>query len=87
MEFNKRVKDVSQIVDSQFSVNHSYLEKQKFLDSRKNHFKRMYNIKDKEEKRKEILHASSIDGRLDRLNQKINAMNASEKLIRRNNFK
>lgn len=87
MEFNKRVKDVSQVVDSQWSVNHNYSERKQFLDNRKEHFKKMYNIQDREDHKREILYTNSVDGRLERLNQKIDAMNASERLTRRNNFK
>ncbi len=46
MDFQKRVKDVSQVFDSQWNVNHDYSEKQKFLDQRKKHFNKMYDIQE-----------------------------------------
>ena len=49
MEFNRRVKDVNQVFDSQWKVNHNYKERQEFLDKRQQHFNKMYNIKDKQD--------------------------------------
>lgn len=87
MDFQKRVKDVSQVFDSQWNVNHDYSEKQKFLDQRKKHFNKMYDIQEKEDHKRKILYASSVEGKVERLNQKIDAMNANERFARRNDFK
>lgn len=87
MEIQKRVKDVSQVFDSQWNVNHNYQEVKKFHDNRREHFNRMYDIQEMEEHKKEILRANSVNGKLETLNQKIDAMTANERLQRRNEFK
>lgn len=87
MEFNKRVQDVSQVFDSQWNVNHNYQEVKNFHDNRKAHFNRMYNIKDKNFRRQEILKANSVNGKIENLNRRINAVSSNEQLARRNEFK
>lgn len=87
MEFNKRVKDASQVFDSQWKVNHNYKERQEFLNQRQEHFNKMYNIKDKQDMRKEILNANSVNGRVESLNQNMRAASESQRLNRMNNFK
>ncbi|MCI6266725.1 MAG: hypothetical protein MR598_07780 [Erysipelotrichaceae bacterium] len=87
MEFNKRVKDVSQVFDSQWNVNHDYQERKNFQDARKEHFNRMFQIQEKEEHKKEILRANSVDGKVQTLTEKMQAANANERFARRNEFK
>lgn len=87
MEIQKRTKDISQVFDSQWDVNHNYQEVKKFHDSRKEHFNKMYNIQDREEHKKAILRGNSVDGKIEALNQKIDAMVANERFQRRNDFK
>lgn len=87
MEFNRRVKDVNQVFDSQWKANHNYKERQEFLDKRQQHFNKMYNIKDKQDIKKEILNANSVNGRVESLNQNMRAANEGQRLNRMNNFK
>lgn len=87
MEFNKRVRDVNQVFDSQWNVNHNYAEKKKFFDGRKAHFNKMYDIQEKVDRRKEILQSNSVDGKIQSLNEKMNAASANERLARRNDFR
>lgn len=87
MEFNKRVKDASQVFDSQWKVNNNYKERQEFLNQRQEHFNKMYNIKDKQDMRKEILNANSVNGRVESLNQNMRAASEGQRLNRMNNFK
>ena len=87
MEFNKRVKHASQVFDSQWKVNNNYKERQEFLNQRQEHFNKMYNIKDKQDMRKEILNANSVNGRVESLNQNLRAASESQRLNRMNNFK
>lgn len=87
MNFNKRVQDLTQVFDSRWKVNNDYQGRKEFLDNRKEHFNKLYNIKDKSEKRQEILRANSVDGRVENLNQRINAVNSSERINKMNNFK
>ena len=87
MEFKRRVNDVSQVFDSQWNVNHNYQGQKQFLDARKKHFDRMHNIVDKEERKKEILQANSVEGRVRRLEENMKAASGNELLRNRNNFR
>lgn len=87
MNFNKRVQDVSQVFDSRWNANHNYQEKKQFLDNRKEHFNKMYNIQDKDVRKQEILRANSVNGKIEGLNQRMGAVNSNERLARRNDFK
>lgn len=87
MKFNKRRQDVTEVFDRRWQVNNNYQEKKQFLDDRKQHFNKLYNIKDKDERKQEILWANSVDGRIESLNQRMNAVNSNERMARRNDFK
>ena len=87
MECNKRVRDVNQVFDIQWNVNHNYAEKKKFFDGRKAHFNKMYDIQEKVDRRKEILQSNRVDGKIQSLNEKMNAASANERLARRNDFR
>ena len=87
MEIKKRVNDVNQVFDSQWKVNHNYQEQKQFLDTRKKHFDRMHNIVDKEERKKEILKANSVSGRIQRLEENMKAASGNELLKNRNSFR
>lgn len=87
MNLNKRVNDVSQVFDKQWQVNHNYKENKEFLDNRKKHFNRIHNIVDKEERKKEILEANSINGRVNRLEQNMKAASSNELFRNRNKFR
>lgn len=87
MEFKRRMNDVSQVFDSQWNVNHNYEGNKQFLDTRKKHFQRMHNVVDKEERKKEILKANSVDGRIQRLEENMKAASCNELLRNRNQFR
>ena len=88
MEFkNNRVQDLSQVFDRNWQVNRNNTQRREFLDSRKEHFKKMYNIQDKADHRQEILRANSVNGQVQNLNERMQAMNNSQNMMRRNDFK
>lgn len=87
MEFKKRVQDVGQVFDSRWKANHGYQERKEFLDGRKQHFNKMYNIQDKDERKKEFLRASSVDGQVQRLSDKMNAADAGNRMGKMIDFK
>lgn len=87
MEFNKRVQDVTKVFDSRWEVNHNNQERKEFLDSRKEHFNKMYQIQDREERRKEILWSHSVEGQVNRLNDQMNSASNVNRMGKMNNFK
>lgn len=87
MEVNRRVQDVSQVFDRNWNLNNNNKTRKEFLDGRKEHFKRMYNIKDKAERRQEILRANSVNGQVESLNNRMQAMKQGQSRIRMNDFK
>lgn len=87
MEINKRVQDLSQVFEQNWNVNKNNQQRQEFLNGRKEHFKRMYNIRDKEDKRQELLRANSVNGQVENLNERMNAMTSAQNRMRMNNFK
>ena len=87
MNINKRVQDVSQVFDRRWNVNRDYQGRQQFLDERKDHFKKMYNIHDKEDRRQEILRANSVSGQVQNLNERMQVANNEQRMIQRNDFK
>ena len=54
MEFNKRVQDLSQVFDRTWNTNRNNQERKEFLDHRKDYFKKIHNIPDKANVRREI---------------------------------
>ena len=87
MEFNKRVQDVSQVFDRNWNVNKNNQPRKEFLNERKEHFNKMFNIKDKEVRRQEILKANSVNGQVQNLNERMQAMNDGQRIARMNNIK
>lgn len=87
MNFNKRVQDPSQVFDRMWNVNRNNQARKEFFDGRKEHFKKMYNINDREDKRQALLKANSVSGQVENLNQRINAVNSNQKMMQRNDFK
>lgn len=87
MEFNKRVSDLGKVFDSQWKVNRNYQEKKQFFDERKEHFNRLHNIVDKDVRRKEILEANSVNGRVNRLEQNMRAARGNDLFKNNNNFR
>lgn len=87
MEINKRVQDINQVFDRNWNVNRNNQNRQKFLDGRKEHFKKMYNIQDKEDRRQEILRSNSVSGQVENLNQRMQAVNQNQNRMKMNNIK
>ena len=87
MEIQKRVSDISKVVDSQWNANHNYNQIREANEKRQQHFNKMFNIKDKKERDKEILEANSIEGRLKRLEGNMHASKGNELFRNRNNFR
>lgn len=88
MEFgNKRVQDLSQVFNRNYQVNKNNGGSNNVVRERKDFFNRMYNIKDKDTKREEILRANSVEGQVKALNDRMNAMNGSQNRNRMNDFR
>ena len=87
MEFNKRVQDLSQVFDRTWNVNRNNQVRKEFLDHRKDYFNKMHNIPDKNEQRREILQANSVNGRVQNLNERMNNMNSGQRIARMNDLK
>ena len=87
MDINKRVQDIDKVFDRKWQVNNNNTQRKEFLDGRKQHFNRMFNIKDKTDRRQEILKASSVNGQVESLNQRMSAMTNGQRIARMNNFK
>lgn len=87
MEFQKRVNDVEKVFDKCWQANHNRENVKQYSEDRKKHFQKMYNIKDKEEHKKEVLEFHSVNGRVKRLEDNMNAANAANKLDKMNSFR
>lgn len=88
MEFgNKRVQDLSQVFNRNYQVNKNNGGSNNLVRERKDFFNRMYNIKDKESRKDEILRANSVEGQVKALNDRMNAMNGSQNRNRMNDFR
>lgn len=88
MEFrNNRVQDVTQVFDRNWNVNHDRQGRKEFLDGRKEHFNKLYNIKSKEDKKQEILRTNSVDGQVKSLNDRMQALNGNQNRMRMSDFK
>ena len=85
MEINRRVQDVNTVFDSRWNVNKN--KAMNAVNSRKEHFNRMFNINDKSNMRKDILYQNSVDGQVKALNERMSAMNEANKINRMNNFR
>ena len=82
MNFQRKTPDIEQVFNQRWKANNYRLNgiKDK-IQNKKDTFNRINNIKPKEEIRKEVLEANSINGRLKRLNESIAAAKGN-----RNNF-
>lgn len=85
MNINKRVQDPTQIFDRRWNAYQNKATAQ--VKARKDHFNKMFNIREKSDQRKEILYQNSVDGQVNSLNERINAMNQGNKINRINNFR
>ena len=85
MQINRRVQDVETVFNRQWTVNKNKATEQ--VERQKAHFNRMFNIQDKQDKRKEILYQNSVEGQVKALNERMNAMNQGRQINRMNNFR
>ena len=85
MDINRRVQDPTQVFDRRWNANMN--KANQAVQSRKEHFNRMFNINDKTNQRKEILYQNSVEGQLKNLNERMSVMNESNRINRMNNFK
>ena len=85
MEINRRVQDTTEVFDRRWNANRSKANNE--VAARKEHFNRMFNIQDKVDQRKEILYQNSVQGQVNSLNERMNAMNEGNRINRMNNFK
>lgn len=87
MEFKKRVQDVETVFNKRWEANNNYHEMKKFHDNRRDHFKKLNNITDKDAKKEELKRVNSIEGKLNRLDEKMKAADFNERFSRMNDFK
>lgn len=85
MEFNKRVQDVSEVFDRRWNANKN--KANKAVAEKKEHFNKMFNIRDKNDKKEDILYQSSVNGQVKSLNERMRAVNEADRINRMNNFK
>lgn len=85
MEINRRVQDVTEVFDRRWNVNKN--KANEAVNDRKQHFNKMFNIQDKNDQRKEILYQNSVEGQVNALNERMNAMNQGNRINRMNNFR
>ena len=84
MEINRRLQDPTQVFDRRYNARNNATKE---VEARKEHFNRMFNIRDKEDQRKEIRYQNSVDGQVKNLNERINTMNQGNRINRMNNFR
>ncbi len=87
MEFQKRTNDIEKVFDQRWKANHNYDEIQKKMEQRQQHFNKMYHIRDKNERKKEILEANSVNGQIKRLEENMRAASGNELFRNRNSFR
>ena len=88
MNLNKKVQDLTQVFDSRWKVNNDYEGRKDFLDKRKEHLRKMYNVPEKISKSKDVrFKVNEIEQKKQNLNQKMNAVNSCERINRINNLK
>lgn len=85
MEIKRRVEDISKVVDKQWQANHNQIKESN--NNRTEHFNKMFNIKPKETRDKEIKDANSIEGRVKKLRENMKASSGNELFKNGNNFR
>ena len=85
MDLNRRVQDPTQVFNRRWNANMN--KANQAVQSRKEHFNRMFNINDKTNQRKEILYQNSVEGQVKNLNERMSVMNDANRINRMNNFK
>lgn len=79
--FNNRNKDLSQVFDQRWKA--SNINDKKIKEERKQFNFKMFGIRDKEDVRKELRQANTVDAKVERLNQKMAGLSK----LNRNNFR
>ena len=85
MDINRRVQDTTEVFDRRWNANMN--KANNAVTERKEHFNRMFNIRDREDQRKEIRYQNSVEGQVKNLNERMNAMNQGNRINRMNNFR
>ena len=72
-------KDIEKIFNQTWKANNYNLNGVKDrIQTQKDSFNRMYNIKSKDEIRKDILHVNSVEGRIENLNKSIQGISKNK---------
>ena len=74
MEIKRRTQDLETVFNNRWEANNYNKNGFKEMsEQRKDHFNRLYNIKSKDQQRKEILEANSVNGKVASLEAKMKA--------------
>ncbi len=77
-----RLDDLEKVFDNRWKANNNnYNGVKERVEANNEHFNKMFNIKSKEERKKEIRYANSVEGQVERLNNNMKLFN------NRNNFR
>ena len=75
MNIEKRVQDIEKVFNQSWKANnYSQNGITDKIKSQQDSFNRMYNIKPKEDRKKEILAANSVQGKIEQLNKNMNTL-------------
>ena len=85
MNFNRRVKDLTEVFDEKYKANKNNHDR--IIQERKDFNYKMFGIRDKEDLRKEIRESNSISSKVNNLNQKINAAKGANNIEKMNNIR
>lgn len=83
--FNNRVEDLTKVFDRRWAADKN--KANDAVQQRKEHFNKMFNIQDKDVQRKDMLYQNSVNGQVNSLNERMNAMNQGNRINRMNDFK
>ena len=79
MNIKNENKDIEKIFNQTWKANNYNLNGVKDrIQTQKDSFNRMYNIKSKDEIRKDILHVNSVEGRIENLNKSIQGISKNK---------
>lgn len=85
MEINRKVQDPATVFDRRWNANKN--KANEAVKQQKEHFNKMFNIKEKTDQRKEILYQNSVDGQVKALSERMNAVNQGNRINKMNNFR
>ena len=85
MNFNKREQDLEKVFNQRWKANNYNQNGMKEkVEHNKDTVNKMFNIKSASDQKKEILHANSINGRIENLEKNMRSASA---MMKHNNFK